>query len=98
MALFALNPLAQKQWHRFKSIKRGYFSALILLALLVMSCVAELFVNNRAIVVSYHGKLFFPTYGAFLPGTTFGLDYEYETNYRELEAAVRGGLAAAVGC
>jgi microcin C transport system permease protein len=57
---------------------------LILLSLLVISCFAELFVNNRAIVISYQGKLFFPTYGAFLPGTTFGLGYDYETNYREL--------------
>jgi microcin C transport system permease protein len=80
-----LSPLARKQWLRFKSIKRGYFSALILLALLIMSCFAELFVNSRAIVVSYQGKLFFPTYGAFLPGTTFGFEYHYETNYRELQ-------------
>jgi microcin C transport system permease protein len=80
-----LSPLARKQWLRFKSIKRGYFSALILLLLLAISCVAELFVNNRAIFVSYQGRLFFPTYGAFLPGTTFGLGYDYETNYRELE-------------
>lgn len=80
-----LSPLARKQWLRFRSIKRGYFSALILLAMLGMSCFAELFVNNRAIVVSYEGKLFFPTYGAFLPGTTFGLEYDYETNYRELQ-------------
>jgi microcin C transport system permease protein len=79
-----LSPLARKQWLRFKSIRRGYFSALILLSLLVISCFAELFVNNRAIVVSYQGKLFFPTYGAFLPGSTFGLGYDYETNYREL--------------
>lgn len=79
-----LSPLARKQWLRFRSIKRGYFSALFLIVLLVVSCFAELFVNNRALVVSYQGKLFFPTYGAFLPGTTFGLDYDYETNYREL--------------
>ena len=78
------SPLAQKQWRRFKSIKRGYFSAVFLLALLLFSCFAELFVNNRAIVVSYQGRLFFPTYGSFLPGTTFGLDYAYETNFREL--------------
>jgi microcin C transport system permease protein len=43
-------------------------------------------VNNRALIVSYQGKLYFPTYGAFLPGTTFGLGYDYETNYRELRS------------
>ena len=51
-----------------------------------MSCAAEMLVNNRALIVSYQGKLYFPTYGAFLPGTTFGLGYDYETNYRELRS------------
>jgi microcin C transport system permease protein len=35
-------------------------------------------------VVRYNGKFYFPTYGDIIPGKTFGLDYEYETNYREL--------------
>ena len=37
-------------------------------------------------MVSYEGEWYFPTYTALNPGTTFGLDYEYETNYRELRA------------
>jgi microcin C transport system permease protein len=86
----ALSPLAQKQWQRFKSIKRGYYSTLVLLTLLILSCAAELLVNNRALIVSYEGRLYFPTYGDFLPGTVFGLDYEYETNYRELEERLAG--------
>jgi len=81
-----ISPLARKQWHRFKSIKRGYYAALALAGLLVMSCAAEMLVNNRALIVSYQGKLYFPTYGAFLPGSTFGLGYDYETNYRELRS------------
>jgi microcin C transport system permease protein len=81
-----ISPLARKQWHRFKSIKRGYYAALALAGLLVMSCAAEMLVNNRALLVSYQGKLYFPTYGAFLPGSTFGLGYDYETNYRELRS------------
>jgi len=86
-----LSPLAHKQWQRFRSIKRGYYSALLLVVLLAMSCGAELLVNNRAVLVSYHGTLFFPTYGHFLPGTTFGLDYDYETNYRELAVRLAAG-------
>ncbi len=86
----ALSPLAQKQWQRFKSIKRGYYSTLVLLTLLILSCAAELLVNNRALIVSYEGSLYFPTYGDFLPGTVFGLDYEYETNYRELKERLAG--------
>ena len=45
---------------------------------------AELLVNSRALIVSYEGDWYFPTYGDIYPGSTFGLSCEYETNYREL--------------
>jgi microcin C transport system permease protein len=80
-----LAPQTIKQWKRFRSIKRGYYSLLVVALLLVASLFAELLVNNRALLVKYQGEYFFPTYAAFLPGTTFGLDYDYETNYRELK-------------
>lgn len=83
---FALNPDTVKQLRRFRSIKRGYYSALALGGALVLSFGAELLVNSRALIVSYEGELYFPTYGDIIPGRTFGLDYEYETNYRELKA------------
>ncbi len=85
MKIFRLNPQTEKQWQRFRSIKRGYYSLLGITVLLAMSLVAELLVNNRAIAVRYDGNLYFPTYSAFIPGTEFGLGYEYETNYRELK-------------
>ena len=85
MKIFRLNPPTEKQWQRFRSIKRGYYSLLGVTVLLAMSLVAELLVNNRAIAVRYDGNLYFPTYSAFIPGTEFGLGYEYETNYRELK-------------
>ena len=92
MRLFTVSPLAAKQWRRFRSIKRGYWSAVLLGACIVLSLGAELLVNSRALVVSYQGEWFFPTYGGFMPGRTFGLDYDHETNYRELKAvlAARG--------
>ena len=85
MALIQLSPQTIKQWRRFRTIKRGYYSLVVLIALLALSCISELLVSNRAIVVKYEGQYYFPTYSAFLPGRTFGLDYDYETNYRELE-------------
>lgn len=84
-----LNPLTVKKLKRFRSLKRGYYSLIIVLVLLVFSAFAELFINNRALVVRYEGQLFFPTYGSMIPGTTFGLDYEFETNYRELREHFR---------
>ncbi len=82
--MFKLNPLTIRKIKRFKSIRRGYYSSIILLILIVLSCFAELLVSSRALVVSYQGNYYFPTYGKILPGKTFGLDYEYETNYRQL--------------
>jgi microcin C transport system permease protein len=51
----------------------------------LLSCVSAMLVNSRALMVEYQGELFFPTYGAVIPGKVFGLDYAYETNYRELK-------------
>ncbi len=83
--MMKLNPLTIKQFKRFRSIKRGYYSFILLAVVLLLSLGAELFVNNRALVVHYEGRYFFPTYTQMIPGTVFGLDYAYETNYRELK-------------
>jgi len=85
MALFTLNPQTRKKLRRFREIKRGYYSFLFLSLFLILSLFGELLVNNRALVVVYEGEYYFPTYSAFHPGTDFGLDYPYETNYRELK-------------
>lgn len=85
MKLIQLDPLTLKKIKRFKSIRRGYYSFIIFTILVLLSCFAELLVNSRALVVHYQGNWYFPTYGAVIPGKTFGLDYEYETNYRQLK-------------
>ena len=84
--MFALTPQTRKKLRRFRQIKRGYYSFLILLGLSALLACGELLINSRALVVSYQGELYFPTYGDFHPGTDFGLDYDYETNYRDLQA------------
>jgi len=88
MPLFQLNPLTVKKLNRFRAIKRGYWSFLIFCFLLLITFwgVGEYLVNSRALIVKYEGKLYFPTHGAFHPGTDFGLDYQAETNYRDLKA------------
>jgi microcin C transport system permease protein len=88
--MIKLNPITLKQWQRFKSIKRGYWSAMIFAALLLLTVIAELLVSNRALIVSYEGSLYFPSYGAIIAGKELGLDYEYETNYRDLKLAFKG--------
>jgi microcin C transport system permease protein len=87
------NPLTIKKFRRFQSIRRGYASLVIMVLMILLSLGAELFVNSRALVVHYHGEFYWPTYGNPIPGATFGLDYQHETNYRELSRrfATAGG-------
>lgn len=94
LALFLLpirlNPLTAKKIRRFKEIRRGYLSFLILLFLSVLSLFSELFVNNRALIVRYNGEFWFPTYSDVLLGHTFGLAGDQANTpviYRDLKAA-----------
>lgn len=90
MRLFRLDPIARRRWQRFRAIRRGYWSAVALGALVLLSLCAELLINSRALIVQYEGRWYFPTYGAVLPGTTFGLDYAYETDYKQLRKQFAG--------
>lgn len=82
--MFRLNPLTAKKWRRFRSLKRGWWSFVILLALFTLSLFAELLANRRPLMVRFEGRSYFPTYGAFHSGREFGLDYDFEVNYRDL--------------
>lgn len=85
MLKFKLNPITRKKLERFRSNKRGFYSLIILSILALLAIFAELWVNNRALIVSYEGELYFPTYGDQIPGTTFGESYGFQTKYRELQ-------------
>ena len=88
--MIKFNPLTLKKIRKFKSIKRGYYSLIIFSFFVLLSLFAELLINSRAFIVNYNGDYYFPTYGGIIPGMTFGLDYEYETNYRELKKQFEG--------
>lgn len=87
--MFRIDPLTAKKLRRFRSIKRGYYSFIILLGLFCASLVAELWINNRALIVRFEGSFYFPTYAGFFSGSDFGLNYSDEVNYRELQAHFR---------
>lgn len=80
-----MSSIAKARFKRFKSIKRGYYAAWVIVCLFITSLGAELIANNRALIVKYQGQYFFPVYGKVLGGKQFGLDYAYETNYRDLQ-------------
>jgi len=85
-----LSPQTRRQLERFRKIKRGYWSFLVLGALVAAAVLAEVLVSNRALIVSYHGHWYFPSYGAIHTGREFGFDYESEVNYRDLRDRLAG--------
>lgn len=60
--MFTINPLTRKQIKRFKEIKRGYWSLMLLSTLLILSLCAEVLINSKALVVRYQGEYFFPIF------------------------------------
>jgi microcin C transport system permease protein len=67
------NPLTLRKLRRFREIRRGYWSFVVLMTLIVLSLGAELLINSRALVVRYQGHWYFPTYSAVKLGSDFGL-------------------------
>ncbi|WP_120513956.1 ABC transporter permease [Photobacterium salinisoli] len=85
--MLTLSPLTKKKIQRFKTIKRGYWSLIILSVLLVLSFFAEFLINSKALIVKYQGEYYFPVVSDVLPGTQFGQEYQSEAQYRELQQA-----------
>ncbi|MGF1760516.1 ABC transporter permease subunit [Photobacterium sagamiensis] len=83
--MMKINPLTLKKIKRFKEIKRGYLSFLILSFLLILSLFAEFLINSQALIVRYSGDYYFPVMSDVRPGTDFGLNYSKEADYRELQ-------------
>lgn len=80
------SPLTLKKLKRFRSLRRGYVSFLVLLGLAGVAALDNLIVGKRALAVSYAGQMFFPFLRSdFIPGKTFAFDSESETDYRELQ-------------
>lgn len=71
-----------KTWQRFKRNKRGYYSLVIFIVLFGGSLVAELVSNDSPLLVKYEGHFYFPLLVSY-PETTFGGDFETETDYRD---------------
>jgi microcin C transport system permease protein len=80
--------ITQKKLRRFRSIRRGYYAFCLFMLMVLLALTAELWASNRALLVKYEGQFYFPTYGAEITGDTFGLGYQYETNYRELKSVL----------
>lgn len=84
-----MTDLTLKRLRKFKSIQRGYYSLILISACYLLSFGLEFFVNNKAILVRYHERYYFPIFRQYLPETTFGGVSTAETNYRQLQQRFR---------
>lgn len=81
----------KKRWLKFKTMKRGYYSFIILLSLYGISFLLPVLINNRALIVQYEGSYYFPAVAdlipgmnAYYPGEKFDQDVPGEVKYRKL--------------
>jgi ABC-type microcin C transport system permease subunit YejE len=71
MAWIKLDPITSRRLQRFRKIKRGYYSLLILLAATILSVFAPFLAESRALLVIYNDQLYFPTF-QYYTADTFG--------------------------
>ncbi len=101
-ASLRLPPEHAKRLKRFRSIRRGYWSLLLLVGMLGVAALDQCIVGKRALFVEYDGRCYFPAFSrSILPGSTFGLkgdEGQAETDYRKLHAKVgtKGGASCVI--
>ena len=78
--------ILMKRWKKFKTLKRGYYSLIILSSLYGISFLLPFLINNKALIVKYNGDYYFPVISGYISGEKFGQDVPGEANYRSLKA------------
>jgi microcin C transport system permease protein len=77
-----MSPLWQRRLALFRQNRRGYRSAILLGLLLLVTLPAEFIANDRPLVVSYAGYLYFPVLRDY-PETAFGGDFATYADYTD---------------
>ena len=80
----ALNPLTLRRLQRFRSIKRGWWSLIILGTICFLVLLGPLLVGNEALIVNYNGQWSFPICQKNIKPSNFGLPSDASINYRRL--------------
>ncbi len=72
----------KRSWRRFKRNRRGYYSLMLFLFTFSFTLPAELISNDIPLLVRYNGHYYFPILFQY-PETTFGGDFDTETDYKD---------------
>ncbi|MCO6467013.1 MAG: ABC transporter permease subunit [Bradyrhizobiaceae bacterium] len=84
--------LFQRRWKKFKSLKRGYISLIVITTAYALSWLLPLLVNGTALVVHYNGETYFPAFRELVGMSYFHSKEDFgqkgtpgEVNYRQLQ-------------
>ncbi len=77
-----ITPLTRRRIENFKANRRGLWSLWVFLALFTVTLFAEFIANDRPLVVSFEGQLYFPVLRNY-PETTFGGFFPTAADYRD---------------
>jgi microcin C transport system permease protein len=81
---FITNSLTLKRYRRFKSKRLAVLSLFVFSLIVFFSFTAELWVNNKPVILSYSGEIYFPAIKRYHP-SVFGIQDQFITDYRKLE-------------
>ena len=90
-----MNALMQRRIQIFKSNKRAYFSAWILLALFILSLMAPFIANDHPLVLMYKGKFYFPPFETVSDAVLDGnlpTEADYADNYTKYQIQKNGWM------
>lgn len=79
-----VTPLTLRRLRNFRRNRRGFYSLWIFLALFFVTLPAPFIANDKPLMVTYQGSLYFPVVKSY-PETVFGGDFETEAEYREID-------------
>ena len=74
----------RRRWRKFRTIKRGWYSFLLLVGAYTLSFFLPLLVNDRALMVKYQEAYYFPAFGNFHEARDLGQRAIGEAQYRRL--------------
>ncbi len=77
-----LSKLNLRRLENFKKNKRGYYSFWIFSFLFVISLFANFIANEKPLLIKYESNFYYPIF-SFYSETTFGGDFETETDYKD---------------
>lgn len=77
-----LSRLNRRRWRSFRRNRRAWWSLWLFGVLFVVSLFAEFVANDKPVIVSYRGDLYWPVWNVY-PETAFGGYFQTEADYRD---------------